>query len=342
MPEVSIIVPVYNVEKYLKQCIDSILVQTFGDFELILVDDGSPDKCPEICDEYAKKDGRVKVIHKENGGLSSARNAGMKIARGKYILFCDSDDYVNKEWCASLMDTALKVSDSFIFGQIIRVRDGIKYTQSITADLMNSIPREEFLKLHIEARAGFVWNALFCADILKEHSIEFSTKVVVEDLPFCLEYIKHVSSLTFCESAEYYYVSHGQETQSTVYRQDMFRKYREKYSAVQTFIEECVPDAKRVQAKTNIANNYMFYFLQSLENTFDKRSKLSFFGKLRYNQATISSCEFQDCLKYYDAGQENEKYLSLLGKGNYFIVFLYVSLIKIKNSLTKFLRGNSK
>lgn len=106
MPEISIIVPVYNVEKYLEQCIDSILTQTFEDFELILVDDGSPDKCPEICDEYAQKDDRVRVIHKENGGVSSARNAGMKLACGEYILFCDSDDYVSPLWCELMLNAA--------------------------------------------------------------------------------------------------------------------------------------------------------------------------------------------------------------------------------------------
>ncbi|WP_338367787.1 glycosyltransferase family 2 protein, partial [Enterococcus faecium] len=89
MCEISIIVPVYKVEKYLRKCVDSILAQTFTDFEVILVDDGSPDNSGKICDEYAEKDNRVRVIHKENGGLSSARNAGIDVARGKYLGFVD-------------------------------------------------------------------------------------------------------------------------------------------------------------------------------------------------------------------------------------------------------------
>lgn len=92
-PKVSVIVPVYKAEKYLRKCVDSILAQTFRDFEVILVDDGSPDKSGEICDEYARKDPRVRVIHKENGGVSSARNKGIDEARGEYISFLDSDDY---------------------------------------------------------------------------------------------------------------------------------------------------------------------------------------------------------------------------------------------------------
>ncbi len=93
--KLSIIVPVYNTEKYLRECVDSILAQTFTDFECILVDDGSTDGCPAICDEYAKKDPRVVVIHKENGGLSDARNAGLDVAKGDYIGFVDSDDYID-------------------------------------------------------------------------------------------------------------------------------------------------------------------------------------------------------------------------------------------------------
>lgn len=93
--KISVIVPVYNVEKYLSRCIDSIISQTFSDFELILVDDGSTDSSGKICDEYGKKDGRVKVIHKRNGGLSSARNCGLENAKGNYICFVDSDDWIS-------------------------------------------------------------------------------------------------------------------------------------------------------------------------------------------------------------------------------------------------------
>ncbi len=92
-PFFSIVIPIYNVEKYLNECVDSVLAQTFADIEVILVDDGSPDRCPDICDEYAEKDSRIKVVHKKNGGLSDARNFGVNTARGHYLMFLDSDDY---------------------------------------------------------------------------------------------------------------------------------------------------------------------------------------------------------------------------------------------------------
>lgn len=96
MPSISVIVPVYKVEKYLDRCVKSVLDQTFTDFELILVDDGSPDRCPALCDEWAAKDSRIRVIHKKNGGLSDARNAGIDAARGEYLFFADSDDYLHR------------------------------------------------------------------------------------------------------------------------------------------------------------------------------------------------------------------------------------------------------
>lgn len=132
---ISVIVPVYNVEKYLSKCIDSILAQTYKNLEIILVDDGSPDNCPKICDEYAKKDNRIKVIHKENGGLSAARNVALDIAKGEYIGFVDSDDFIAEDMYEVLYNLAEKYnaeisSVSFykvIENNIITIRDSRKF-----------------------------------------------------------------------------------------------------------------------------------------------------------------------------------------------------------------------
>lgn len=124
MCEISIIVPVYNVEKYLRKCVESILNQTFKDFELILVDDGSPDNSGAICDQYAKGDARVRVIHKENGGLSSARNAGIEIAKGKYLGFVDSDDYIAEDMYEILYDNVIKENAELSICGIYHVYEG--------------------------------------------------------------------------------------------------------------------------------------------------------------------------------------------------------------------------
>lgn len=112
--KISIIVPVYKVEPYIHKCVDSILAQTFKDFELILVDDGSPDNCGQICDEYAQKDSRVKVIHKENGGVSSARNVGIDTALGEYITFIDPDDIIEQNMYQVLFEHAIKYSADIV------------------------------------------------------------------------------------------------------------------------------------------------------------------------------------------------------------------------------------
>lgn len=114
MPELSIIVPVYKVEAYLSECIDSILAQTFKDFELILIDDGSPDRCGEICDEYAAKDSRIVVIHQKNQGVSAARNTGLNLARGNYVGFVDSDDWIEPDMYHTLIAAAIDRNASLV------------------------------------------------------------------------------------------------------------------------------------------------------------------------------------------------------------------------------------
>lgn len=107
---ISVIVPVYNVEKYLDECVESIINQTYKNLEIILVDDGSPDHCPDMCEKWAEKDSRIKVVHKKNGGLSSARNAGLDVAQGDYIGFIDSDDFIDNDMFEMLLNNALEYS----------------------------------------------------------------------------------------------------------------------------------------------------------------------------------------------------------------------------------------
>ena len=127
MPTFSVIIPVYRAEKYLNRCIDSILNQSYADFELILVDDGSPDMCPGICDEYSQRDARVKVIHKENNGATSARKAGVKIAKGKYVCYVDADDYIESNYLEKMAsaDTDL-TADIICCGAVFAIGENDK------------------------------------------------------------------------------------------------------------------------------------------------------------------------------------------------------------------------
>ncbi|MFF2877278.1 glycosyltransferase family 2 protein [Gottfriedia sp. NPDC057991] len=187
--EISIIVPAYKVENYLNKCIDSILGQTFKDFELILVNDGSPDHCREICDEYATMDQRVKVIHKENGGLSSARNAGLKIAKGKYIAFVDSDDYIHFKMYEVLYSSAKQNSSDIVICDYLKVKEG----EVINSNESNLRYKEEHYT-NIEAlnelygnkgvKFVVVWNKLFKRHLFD--NLEFEENKIHED-----EFIAH-------------------------------------------------------------------------------------------------------------------------------------------------------
>lgn len=137
LPEISVIVPVYKVEEYLPQCIDSILAQTFTDFELLLVDDGSPDRCGEICEEYAGKDMRIRVFHQQNSGVSAARNIGLQHAKGTYIVFVDSDDWVSTDYLLHLYKSLPDTGIGLVMG------GALKY--SIDGKLIGKIALPEIL-----------------------------------------------------------------------------------------------------------------------------------------------------------------------------------------------------
>lgn len=127
---ISVIIPVYNVEKYLKRCVDSVINQTYKNLEIILVDDGSPDNCGAICDEYAERDNRIKVIHKENGGLSSARNAGIDVASGTYLSFIDSDDYVSEQFIEKLYSMIKEYDADISQCNFVRTKGEVPETKS--------------------------------------------------------------------------------------------------------------------------------------------------------------------------------------------------------------------
>ena len=145
MKSVSIIVPIYNVERYLPRCIDSILSQSITDFELILVDDGSPDRCGIICDEYAIEDTRVRVIHQKNAKVAAARNSGLDIAKGEWIAFVDSDDWLHKDYLKILLSGALEGSDIVLSGFLRtsneKVRDSDKMRAEFKSISINTFPK---------------------------------------------------------------------------------------------------------------------------------------------------------------------------------------------------------
>ena len=184
MPEISIIVPIYNVEQYLKRCVDSILAQTFKDFELILVDDGSPDSCPFICDEYARIDSRIKVIHKANGGPSDARNAGLEMAMGNYIAFVDSDDWIASDTYEYLYELIKKNKADVVSGSYVLTKnDDVKFSNlktEIVIEGTSEILKFYFQQDKIHGKNDFpVWIKLYRRDLFND--IHFPDGKLYED-----------------------------------------------------------------------------------------------------------------------------------------------------------------
>lgn len=214
MPKISVIVPIYKAEKYLPKCIDSILGQTFSDFELILVDDGSPDGCGAICDEYEKKDSRLCVIHLENGGVAAARNAGLDIARGEWVAFCDSDDYWAADYLEVMYGELLKTGADIVSCSFSVVsEDGtelraIRY-EARTADITTQEQRNTLIIVDIPGFqwAWSVWTKLFRRELIQTHGIRFRF-AFAEDLAFLLECCLYCKKMVSIDYKGYYYYIH--------------------------------------------------------------------------------------------------------------------------------------
>lgn len=207
-PLVSIIIPVYKVENYLSKCVESVLSQNFNDWEAILVDDGSPDNCPALCDDYAKKDNRIKVIHKPNGGLSDARNAGIVAANGKYVLFLDSDDYLYSSTVLEEISNSLKNAS---FPEICYLPN--EYWSSNPNSVRGkykdeTIPPGKFLKRVIKnyylhtAGQQFVLRL----DYLKENGLRFEKGILHEDELWFAQILMQAKNIHICPCVFYFYV----------------------------------------------------------------------------------------------------------------------------------------
>lgn len=203
-PQISIIVPVYNTEKYLHRCIDSILAQTFTDFELLLINDGSNDHSGEVCDEYTQKDSRIRVFHKENGGVSSARNLGLDNAQGELITFVDSDDWIEK----NCLDSCITVIREFPSVDIIRYgyykEIGNNRVKNTCTQKMVFSPKEMLERCHKYSFWGFIWNTVYKKKLLGD--LRFNVNLNwLEDHIFTYKYINQCQLMYLLEKPLYHY-----------------------------------------------------------------------------------------------------------------------------------------
>jgi len=211
MPAISIIVPVYRTEKYLHRCIDSILGQTFVDFECIIIDDGSPDNCPDLCDEYAVKDSRIVVIHQKNAGVSAARNAGLDIARGKWIGFVDSDDWCDHDMFSVLYNNAVKYDADISICGWRKIYNNGRTLEKVKNKLKIFNGEQAIKKLftpscNMEFNPSN-WNKLFNAKIIFQNGLRYDTTIqFAEDFLFQYEILKHTRRVVSFSMPYYNYI----------------------------------------------------------------------------------------------------------------------------------------
>ena len=209
-PKVSVIVPVYNAQEKLRRCIESILRQDFTNFELLLMDDGSKDESGKVCDEYAAKDSRIYVLHKENSGVSDTRNQAIRLARGEYLQCVDSDDWLTPEATGLLVSTMEKQGCDLVISDFYRVvGERLAHKGDIQEDGL--LTRKEFAAYMIENPAdyyyGVLWNKLYKKSIIEKHKLIMDKEINwCEDFLFNMEYIRHVESVYALHVPIYYYV----------------------------------------------------------------------------------------------------------------------------------------
>lgn len=226
VPKISVIVPIYKVEEYLKRAVDSILQQTFSDLEIILVDDGSPDNCGLMCEEYAKIDSRIKVVHKTNGGLSSARNAGLDVATGEYIGFVDSDDWIHPQMYEYLYKCATKydldiTTCRFEKTNVFNPQNYTKYDGFATYEVHDSL---KFLK-NLNLDIFYQYSPSVCTKLYKKEvfdNLRFEEGKLFEDTIIMIPTFLKASKIGYTDKVFYYYF---QNRQGSIMNYDFTPKY---------------------------------------------------------------------------------------------------------------------
>lgn len=242
MINVSIIVPCYKVEAFLDRCMNSLLNQTMRNIEIILVDDGSPDICPQLCEDYANKDSRVRVIHKKNQGLGLARNSGLEIAKGEYVAFVDSDDFVSTNMYESMYMEAKEHHVDAVFCNFFTEQPNGTWHNSgevkVNTNWSGNMVRKFMLDMiasppHISSERLYqmsVWHAIYKRSIILKYDLKFLSERVVgsEDIPFQIDFLKNANSIAYIQNPFYYYCYNGKSL-TTNYKMDMFERYKNLY-----------------------------------------------------------------------------------------------------------------
>ena len=294
---VSVVVPIYNVEKFLDKCINSIVNQTYKNLEIILVDDGSPDNCPEMCDNWAEKDSRIKVVHKVNAGLGMARNTGMENATGKYIFFFDSDDYVDETIVEKCVTRAVNdKSEVVMFGHIDAYDDGRLVERHIPTDKL-TYNGDDVVNIVLPSlfsySLGFGVSAckMFDLNVLKKHNIVFMSEreVISEDAFFSLELYPKINSVSIVPDGLYYYYKRSGSL-STSFKEDRQERNDLFLSKCLEFIEkENLPQVVATHIKARYHGNTLGAMMQIERSSLSRKIKREKLRKIFTNPLLVES-----------------------------------------------------
>lgn len=335
---ISIIVPVYNKANVLRYCLDSIQNQSYFDFEVIIVDDGSKDGSDKICLEYVENDSRFKYFVKENNGVSAARNYGFEKATGEYIMCVDSDDYICKDYLYEFIEAIKLYPDcENIWCGYQGVRD---YDSSIInislADNKNKysvFDKAQIMTLHSLNMDAVPWNKLYRADIIKSNNLKMREGLSLgEDLIFNFEYLDCTNSkIIIINKPLYNYYSSDNESLSKRYYDDMLSIYHQINSVMEKYLILWNCDNNE---KIKYYNAVLMKLEAIMDNTFSKQNKASYLTKIKYNNAILKSAEFKEAFEISDY------YLNILFKLAYKSKnYIFVNIAKGIFSITDKLKG---
>ena len=322
--KVSVIIPIYNTEKYLCRCIDSVLNQTFDDYEILLIDDGSTDDSASICYEYAQRHNKIKAIYSNHLGVASARNLGLKLAKGKYIMFCDSDDYAEPNWIQTLYETLDKNPESSVLCAYSSLNIQKKSENKVTlTDVKTTthIDISEYYYIYINNLSAFLWNKIYRHDVIKQNHIVFRTNLLEgEDLLFNIDYLKHIKDFVFIPESLYHWVDNNVYTLSRVFNPYYFDVLKEFYFPRLSIISD--------KDKQAFYDNSFYRFYTSMEMVFDERNKASRREKIKYCNYILRSDAFIDATKHAGKEQCNNKLKFILKFKNFRLLSFVSSISK--------------
>ncbi len=323
----SIITPVYNAEKYISRCIDSILIQTFNNFELIIVDDGSVDRSLEICSSYAAKDDRILVFSKENRGVSSARNLGLQQATGDFVIFVDSDDTISPNLCERLHYQIEQVNynDLIIYGyyaisddfkESVAIQQEITYKKENMADALNFLDKSRLLYI--------VWNKVFVRSKIKYFFPENMT--FAEDSCFVMKYLEQIENIKIITFKGYDYYTNISGSAMKRYHKNMLENCLQEFD----FIKDCCVGTKDElfnYAQRHLRDNFWYFLFPSLIKTedFTKTEKKNELNKIMSNdvlQSVLYSSGFERKIQKIILKLSEIKLYSLM-------IFLYGRILRV-------------